>query len=273
MITYLCPGIPVEMFETVMQYLEEVTGRETYLIYESRWTGPPRERTDPFTADEVDIGFMDSGAFVPLQKRKNSCVELCGAAPVHVHPKSEANPVYFSDLIINSNNVSEFKEFHDLRGHSFAYDNEDSLSGCLVVLQELKKMGFNSSFFGNILKSGSHTKSIQMVVDKTVDTAAVDSTVLASYLRQNPKQKDAVTVLKSFGPLPIYPVVFNTRLPDDLKGKITQALLDISSKKEWAERLDTFGVTGFKPVDMIRYDKEKELLDAAQKLSITAAYY
>ena len=55
-ITYLCPGLPVELFETIMQYLEHVTGQECYLVYESRWTGPPTDRTDPFTSDEVDIG-------------------------------------------------------------------------------------------------------------------------------------------------------------------------------------------------------------------------
>ena len=39
-----------------MNYLEEVAGREAYLIYESRWSGPPADRTDPFTANEIDIG-------------------------------------------------------------------------------------------------------------------------------------------------------------------------------------------------------------------------
>ncbi|OWF40959.1 uncharacterized protein LOC110463096 [Mizuhopecten yessoensis] len=273
MITYLSPGLPVELFETIMQYLEEVTEKEAYLIYESRWAGPPRDRTDPFTADEVDIGFMRSETFLPLQQRKNSHVELCGAAPLHVHPSSQSNPVYFSDLIINTSDIAEFKEVHNLQGRSFAYEEEDSLSGCLVVLQGLKKMGYNSTFFGNVLKSGSHLKSIQMVLNKTAASAAVDSTVLYNYLQQNPKYKENITILKSFGPLPIYPVVFNSRLPDDLKGKISQALLDMTNKKDWLTRLEAFGVEGFKQVDMSSYLKEKELLDAVKKLSVTAAYY
>ena len=55
-ITYLSPGVPVQVFDTVMQYLEEVTGKQSYLIHESRWSGPPLDREDPFTADDVDIG-------------------------------------------------------------------------------------------------------------------------------------------------------------------------------------------------------------------------
>jgi len=56
MMTYLSPSLPVELFETILHYLEEVTGREGFLMYESRFTGPPPDRVDPFAADLVDIG-------------------------------------------------------------------------------------------------------------------------------------------------------------------------------------------------------------------------
>jgi len=55
-ITYLSPDIPVETFETFVQYVEELTGCESYLIYESRSKGPSEDKVDPFTSDEVDIG-------------------------------------------------------------------------------------------------------------------------------------------------------------------------------------------------------------------------
>ena len=59
LITYLSPGLPVELFEAIEDYLEEVTGLETSLLYESRWSGPPTDRKDPFTEDEVDIGINE----------------------------------------------------------------------------------------------------------------------------------------------------------------------------------------------------------------------
>ena len=55
-ITYLSPGIPLVLFDLLRDYLEAETGLEAYLIYESRWSGPPPDRKDPFTTDEVDIG-------------------------------------------------------------------------------------------------------------------------------------------------------------------------------------------------------------------------
>ena len=56
LITYLSPGLPVEFFEMISHYLEEKMKCPVYLIYESRWTGPPEGRADPFTLDHVDLG-------------------------------------------------------------------------------------------------------------------------------------------------------------------------------------------------------------------------
>ena len=56
LITYLCPDFPLELFQTYQHYLEEVLACESYLIVESRWGAPPAGKTDPFTANEVDIG-------------------------------------------------------------------------------------------------------------------------------------------------------------------------------------------------------------------------
>jgi hypothetical protein len=66
-VTYLSPGIPVGLFETIMYYLEEVTGRHAYLIHESRWSGPPPGRDDPLTLDEVDVSrYLTSDPWVGI---------------------------------------------------------------------------------------------------------------------------------------------------------------------------------------------------------------
>lgn len=48
-----------------------------------------------------------------------------------------------------------YKEFIDLKGHRWAYNDEISLSGNLATLAELRKKGFNASFFGHIIHSGT----------------------------------------------------------------------------------------------------------------------
>lgn len=274
-ITYLSPGIPVQLFETIMHYLEEVTGKQTYLIHESRWSGPPLDRDDPFTANEADIGFMCSPGFLRLAQEKKE-VELCQAAPVYNHVRGEQKPVYFSDVITvndDSGTKQEFKEFTDLKGFSFAFNEPMSLSGTLIVLGELKKRGYNSTFFGNTLQSGSHRNSIKMVLDRKADIAAIDSNTLHYYLQEHPEGKDKIKVLTSFGPLPVHPIVFNKRLPAELKKKITDALLDLHNKPEWMNKLREYNIFKFTAVDMSHYDMEINLLDAVKNLKIAAAYY
>lgn len=57
-ITYLVPGLPVELFETIAQYLESCLKRSTLLIYESRFAGPQNEQLDPFKTNCADLGII-----------------------------------------------------------------------------------------------------------------------------------------------------------------------------------------------------------------------
>jgi len=56
LVSYLCPDFPLELFQTYQQYLEQVLSCDSYLVVESRWGAPPIGKTDPFTANEMDIG-------------------------------------------------------------------------------------------------------------------------------------------------------------------------------------------------------------------------
>ena len=55
-ITYMCPSHPVELYELIMQYLEEEISCHASLLYESRGPGPLADREDPFALDTVDLG-------------------------------------------------------------------------------------------------------------------------------------------------------------------------------------------------------------------------
>ena len=52
-----------------------------------------------------------------------------------------------------------------------------------------------------------------MVAEREVDAATVDSVALEAYKLAHPQHAHCFHRLLSLGPLPIYPIVFNTRLP------------------------------------------------------------
>ncbi|KAK3083643.1 hypothetical protein FSP39_000684 [Pinctada imbricata] len=272
-ITYLSPGVPIEWFESILYYLEATLDCEGYIIHESRHSGPPPDRVDPFTTDDVDLGFMCSSGFIRLKEEGNKYISLCKAAPVHIHPNGQGKPVYFSDVVVRASERSKYVSFTDLKGHSFTYNGTDSLSGSLVVLKELKKLGYNSNFFGNLIHSGSHIRSLQMILDKKVDTAAIDSNVLKSFLKEHPEYREKLAVLTSFGPMPIYPIVFNARMPVEDQEKITAALLCMHKDPEWYSKMAENNVQQFVSIDESLYDMEADIKTLVKGLSISPAYY
>ena len=48
-----------------------------------------------------------------------------------------------------------FNNFDALKGCRWAYNSDDSFSGNLAVLEQLRKHGTNASFFGECIQSGN----------------------------------------------------------------------------------------------------------------------
>ncbi|GAB6033535.1 hypothetical protein CHUAL_013409 [Chamberlinius hualienensis] len=271
--TYLSPSIPVEYYETIIRYVESQLNISTTLMYESRWDGPPKDRPDPFTTNDVDIAFINGPAYLDLIDSKNKYAKLLPITAVHTHPKSEGQPVYFSDIIVHQNLREQVKEFLDLRGCQWAYSRTSSLSGYLVTIQNLKQLGENPSFFGNLLPSGSHINSIEMVLHKQADAAAVDSSCLAIYTARHPEIKNEIYQLLSWGPLPSLPIVVNTRLPDEIQSRIVTALLNMHQYPSWKNQLEEFQVSHFTKNDPFCYETERDIIKNSKSLTLNPIYY
>ncbi|XP_071446365.1 uncharacterized protein [Hetaerina americana] len=273
-ITYMCPGHPVELYETYMKYLEDVLRCEAVLIYESRSSRELKDRQDPFTADLVDIAFMSCSSYVKLEDAKNTYAELLPVTPVFQHPKNvDRLKGYYADIIIHADRRKTVKDFYDLRGCSWAYSNEDSLSGSTVILKKLKSLGENASFFGNKLKSGSHLSSVQMVLSKQAEAACVDANTFACVKRYLQDQGKDIEVLESLGPLPPYPVVVNSRLNDATKRQIVESFLKLNQMQEWMADLKEFGLIGFTSNHKDAYLAEREIQESAKGMTLGVRYY
>lgn len=273
MLTYLYPGLPIELFQTYQYYLETVLGYKSYLSVETRWSAPPTGEVDPFTANDVDLAFMCSTGYVRLQNEHNQFMELLPVAPVHDHRKNDRRPVYFSEVIVRKEKAEKYKEFMDLNGHRWATNDSESLSGHFSVLAELRRLGVNASFFGHIIHSTSHHESIKLVLDNVADTAAIDSNVLQRYFKEHPESQDELHVLCTLGPWPIQPIVVNSRLPDDVKLKMADALLHAMEDPEFGKQFQKHGVVAFEPVDSTFYNRTREVLESVRERNLYPTYY
>ena len=70
----------------------------------------------------------------------------------------------------------------------------------------------SQKFFLNFI-TGSHHKSIDLVKNSIVDAAAIDSSVLQYWLKEHPEDEENLHTLCSIGPLPVQPIVVNSRMP------------------------------------------------------------
>jgi len=195
-------------------------------------------------------------------------MELLPVAPVREKPKGPSKPEYNGNIILSKSRVKtgNYKSFEDLKGHRWAYSDQNSLSAYVYLLHEMKQHGVNTNFFGDLLKSGTDRHSIDMVAGAVVDAACVDSNVLQLYASERPDLLDKCEVVSNWGPFPMHPVVVNSRLPESLKKKLAQALLDIEKDPKWSGELHKYGVFGFRSVDTAHYSEaewQRELRIAA----------
>ncbi|MBW4575824.1 MAG: PhnD/SsuA/transferrin family substrate-binding protein [Aphanothece sp. CMT-3BRIN-NPC111] len=217
LVSYLAPNM-FWFYEAVAAYLGRVFNLETHIL---------QSDYDPLEdlvllEDKLDIAFICGLPFIRLsQIASNQLVAI--VAPVMQASRYQNSPVYFSDIIVNAD--SGIKTFDDLAGKTLCYNDPGSNSGYNLLRQRLIESGHPSSFFGKVIQSGSHQRSIRMVIDKLADCSAIDSTVLEQELRDYPELSNHLQVIESIGPCPMPPVVAAERLGRAFINQLNSALL------------------------------------------------
>lgn len=211
-----------------------------------------------FAKDKYDLCFICSLPYLNYE-RQGAKPAIPIAAPVLKGKRYEGRPVYFSDVIVRCD--SPFNKFEDLRGHSWCYNEEQSLSGYCSVRSHLLELGETRDFFSRLIKTGFHAKSIQMVVDGKVDSAAIDSQVLSAAIRDYPSLHHKLRIIESIGPSTAPPITISKRLPDDIKQKVLTSLLSMHHSPANRSQLDEGLIKRFVAVDNASYDKNRNLLE------------
>ncbi|KAK4329653.1 hypothetical protein Pmani_000006 [Petrolisthes manimaculis] len=268
--TYMCPGIPVEYYEFLAEYLENKLGIQTCLLYSSRRRGPECNREDH---NRIDVAFVSTSTYLEKFRTSGSDFKLMPVGAMTKHPVKGELLGYYSDIVVHRDVRDRIKEFYDLRGCKYIHSSQTSLSSNRLVLKMLKQMGEDPSFFSDIQVSGNHMNSIEMVVSKKAEATVVDSLSLANYLSRHYYQEPELHLEGSWGPLPPHPILVNSKLPVELQQKIESALLNINKEPSWREQLAKFSVTGFQKTSLDNYLEAIDILETTKSLSFGIMYY
>lgn len=173
---------------------------------------------------------------------------------------------YYGQIITRSD--SKIKSVKDLNGKKFAFVDPASTSGYLLPLKLFKeeKITIKEHVF-----SGRHDTVVSAVYQKQVDAGATfytppdddgtpkDARMLLK--TQYPDVYDKIKIIKLTGPIPNDPVIFRKDVPEEIKVKMTKALIKYIKSEDGSKVLhNMYHITDFHEAKDSDYDKVRGYL-------------
>jgi phosphonate transport system substrate-binding protein len=224
-------------FSTYRRLVEKVAGcigREAAFILRPSYADVRRA----LEQGRVDVAFVCTGTYIHAMPG--------GKIRLLVQPEFENGLQYRSLLIVPAGSSAE--QLADLRGATMAFTDPESNTGCLVPSVTLARQGSDpASFFGRVVFTGSHDRSIQSVALGLVDAAAVDALIWESLKLEDRSLDARVRVIwasEVFGPPPI---VVPEGLDKELENSLGKALLTLHEDEEGQRILHAIGIKRFVP--------------------------
>ena len=242
-----------EFCRDVVAWLATQLAHPTRFLTDIPW----QERERLFDAGQIDVAWICGAPYVQKVAQPDTNLELL-VAPVMAHPRYEDKPVYFSDVVVHRD--SPYARWEDLRGRDWVYNEPHSHSGYHVVCYALAQRGQNRHFFGRVWASGSHQKSLRLILNRQVHASAIDSTVLEMVCAQDPAIGSQIRVIDTLGPSPMPPWCIGRHVPPELRRQVRQLLLRLPEDESGQTLLARHRFNRFAAVTDQTYDAIRQML-------------
>jgi phosphonate transport system substrate-binding protein len=228
----VAPEKALEMYQGFIDYLAEKLGRKPVSLYRPTYS----ETNDLIRYQRCDIAVVCTYPFI-RGEREFGMQAL-------VVPRIKGETTYQSYIIVPPS--SPVRSLMDLRGKRFASADIVSTTGWLFPAMTLMEAGENpATFFGEHFLTGSHDKSIQAVIDRFVDGAAVHGIVYAQMAAEDPSLSRKVKIIAKSPPFGIPPVVGHPSMDRDLRKAVLSVLLDMHNDPKGRAILDKLQIEKF----------------------------
>ena len=173
-------------------------------------------------------------------------------------------PFYYSAIITSAK--SKIKKISDLKGKTIAFVDEKSTSGYLYPQIELKKYKIDNKDFKNIVFSGNHAASVEMLETGKVDAVAVFSDdekgKVGAWHRFAKAKNFKVRVLWMSEPIPNDPIVVRQDFYDQnakLTHEIMYSLIEIQNDGN-SQLSEILGTSDLMPATSRQYEPVREVV-------------
>lgn len=228
-LSYLSPGFPRSLFESLSRIVDgDVTFDETL--------SGPAPGMDPFLDGSTDFGWICSTSYVDLSTRGvDPTIQLAGVAWVPDDPDANGRPVYFGDVVVRADSAIE--TFDDLAGRRIGCNDSVSLSGHHSLRFAMHDRGLDHDTFADLVFTGGHHTSLDMLVARDIDAAVTDSVVRTARARIDPTVAD-LRVIERLGPWPVQPLVARSTLDAVEIDTVRRRILEASDRPEIKAELE-----------------------------------
>jgi phosphonate transport system substrate-binding protein len=168
---------------------------------------------------------------------------------------------------------SPYQKIEDLKGKNFGLVDPNSTSGNNVPRYALDKMGIDpEAYFGKVIYTGSHENAVIALQQGTVDVAAnwwndEKESNLQRMARKNMAKAEDFRIIFKSAEIVNSPMAYLSDLPEELKTKIRDAVLNLATKDKTAFDNIYEGKQGpLVAVDNKAYDPVIELITFVDKL-------
>lgn len=185
-----------------------------------------------FKEKKVDIAFICTGLYVLGQR--NNLFDLWVVPRIN-------NKVTYQSYIITSGSIKA-ESFEDLRGLSFAFTDELSLTG--YFYPTYRTQGQNK-FWRSEIFSGNHTRSVQMVQQGIVDAASVDGIVFDDLITNSPQKYNNVRIVEKSSPFGIPPLVISRHVNAKERKQMEQFFLNLDKTPKGLQLLNGLKIEKF----------------------------
>jgi len=208
------PEKSLEMYQGFVDYVAEKLGRRPVSLYRPTYS----ETTDLVRYQRCDIAIVCTYPFIRAEREFGM--------QALVVPQIKGGTTYQSFILVPRS--SQANSLLDLRGKRFASADIISTTGWLFPAMILMNSGINPNhFFGEVIITGSHDRSIQAVADGFVDGAAVHGIVYDQMIAENPSISEKTKILIESPPFGIQPIVVHPNMDQHLRNEILSVLLDM----------------------------------------------
>jgi phosphonate transport system substrate-binding protein len=213
------PEKSMEMYQPFINYVGRKLARKPTALYRETYS----ETNDLVRYQRCDIAIVCTYPFIRGEKEFGM--------QALVVPQINGITTYQSIILVPV--ASPAKTLFDLRGKRFASADIISTTGWLFPAMLLMDAGENPNrFFGELVITGSHDRSLQAVIDGFVDGAAVHGIVYDQIVQDDPSTLGKVKVLAKSAPFGIPPIVVHPDLDPQLKKDILSAMLKMHEDAE-----------------------------------------